>query len=668
VLNTSEGCGVLSRAEFSRKDRIGLIPRHLLITTTLARKKSVTSMAVHSYMANKRKMDSWRAVLAVFLMEERSNPRSFWRPYIRSLPRTLHHLPMFWGNQTRSWLQGSPFLKSVDENRKEIRKEWEHILHAVPALREEYNFEEYFCGGGAEKALVPLADLLNHRKHGSFTVSWGFNQKLDGFELKAFRDIGVGDALTDSYGESKSAEQFVRMYGFTPSAEEDEEEVDQEDQEQQQQQQNKEDNRKTKRMPVLLTRNVNVSHLFVLDATRRLYREEIENCDVFSISRRGDQKSPELCDQDDISAYVKESVKGDEQQQQQHRHTTTTLEETSKIYDAGKGTSSFRIRGKIRPKDRAPTYLEDARFLSYLRGVAQAYVDGFDKSVRDDTFKNEKSLQRHEAYALQAADFMLKHPHRAAKNGLNASLDAEYLAVRVFVEALDNVLESQGTTLSEDRGLLELSSKQSIEETMSAERRELGIDAAERDRWLVWTQGHDKKMTSSTISFNEQLALRHRIGEKRLLWMYRDLALEELNLMERMSRVISRRVNESTATSTLMMPDRPRFLCESFRALGREVWARWQKGSFWYKGYVTAVNFLHNDAGVTFNIRFDDGDMEDGILSSNVRWGSDPLELSRLGDLDGRVLFTDRNDVMKAIGMNNDDGDNVNEKKGDGES
>ena len=220
IFNTSEGCGVLSRASFSRKDRIGLIPRHLLITTSLAKKKSFTAMTVHSYMVNKRKVDSWRAVLGVFLLEERSNPRSFWKPYIRSLPRTLHHLPMFWGNQTRSWLQGSPFLKSVDENRKEIHREWEHILHAVPALREEYDFEEYLwaasivqsrsfaiaterdhkrCGGSAEKALVPLADLLNHRKHGSFTVSWGFNQKLDGFELKAFRDIANGDALTDSY-------------------------------------------------------------------------------------------------------------------------------------------------------------------------------------------------------------------------------------------------------------------------------------------------------------------------------------------------------------------------------------------------------------------------------------------------------------------------------------
>ena len=200
------------------------------------------------------------------------------------------------------------------------------------------------------------------------------------------------------------------MYGFTPSSEEDYSDDEKEENDE--------------KMPVLLTRNVNVSHLFVLDAVRRLYREKTRR-DLFSIPR-DEQKSFSSCDDDDDAAYAKES------------DTTsygTTFSETLGIYDARKGTSSFRIRGKIRPKDRTPIYLEDARFLGYLRGVSQAYVDGFEKSVADDNddddeeYQNEK-LQRHERFALQAADFMLKHPHRAAKNGLNASLDAEYLAVR----------------------------------------------------------------------------------------------------------------------------------------------------------------------------------------------------------------------------------------------
>ena len=38
---------------------------------------------------------------------------------------------------------------------------------------------------------------------------------------------------------------------------------------------------------------------------------------------------------------------------------------------------------------------------------------------------------------------MLKHPHRAAKNGLNVSLDAEYLAVRsVFIYSHSNTLST----------------------------------------------------------------------------------------------------------------------------------------------------------------------------------------------------------------------------------
>ena len=147
-----------------------------------------------------------------------------------------------------------------------------------------------------------------------------------------------------------------------------------------------------------------------------------------------------------------------------------------------------------------------------------------------------------------------------------------------------------------------------------------------------------EKMTSSTISFNEELALRHRIGEKRLLWMYRDLAMEELHVLEQMSRVVSRRTNESTATSTITMPDRPRFRCESLRALGREVWARWQK-VFWYKGHVTAVNILRDDAGVTFNVRFDDLVMWKTHIILKHSMGLRTFRVVRVGDLDGRFVY-----------------------------
>ena len=74
--------------------------------------------------------------------------------------------------------------------------------------------------------------------------------------------------------------------------------------------------------------------------------------------------------------------------------------------------------------------------MGYLRGITQAYTDGYVKSMkdhaRDSAIITSSSLQidEHERYAMQAADFMLKHPHRAAKNGLNASLLAEIIAVR----------------------------------------------------------------------------------------------------------------------------------------------------------------------------------------------------------------------------------------------
>ena len=60
------------------------------------------------------------------------------------------------------------------------------------------------------------------------------------------------------------------MYGFTPSAEEDFSGDD-------------EMTKENEKMPVLLTRNVNVSHLFVLDAVRDCI--EMRRRDVYTVPR-----------------------------------------------------------------------------------------------------------------------------------------------------------------------------------------------------------------------------------------------------------------------------------------------------------------------------------------------------------------------------------------------
>lgn len=48
--------------------------------------------------------------LSVFLLQEKKNPESFWKPYIDILPSDYASFPIFFNEEDLSWLTGSPFL------------------------------------------------------------------------------------------------------------------------------------------------------------------------------------------------------------------------------------------------------------------------------------------------------------------------------------------------------------------------------------------------------------------------------------------------------------------------------------------------------------------------------------------------------------------------------
>lgn len=48
--------------------------------------------------------------LSTFLLRERKNPDSFWKPYIDLLPSDYNCFPVFFSDDELKWLEGSPFL------------------------------------------------------------------------------------------------------------------------------------------------------------------------------------------------------------------------------------------------------------------------------------------------------------------------------------------------------------------------------------------------------------------------------------------------------------------------------------------------------------------------------------------------------------------------------
>ena len=60
-------------------------------------------------------------------------------------------------------------------------------------------------------AMAPFADMLNHRRPCSTT--WGYDDKREGFVVKATEDLERGQEIFDTYGQKSNADFFM-YYGF----------------------------------------------------------------------------------------------------------------------------------------------------------------------------------------------------------------------------------------------------------------------------------------------------------------------------------------------------------------------------------------------------------------------------------------------------------------------
>jgi len=603
------------------------------------------------------------------------------------------------------WLQSSPFKTAIINNRNELIREWRACIKSVPRLAEVHTLSEYLwaasivqsrsfalatekehnrCGAVSEKALVPLADLLNHRKEGDYSVSWGFDLKLDGFVLKAVKPLSPGAALTDSYGETKTAAQFVRMYGFTPTAQE------------------KGVSENSVGRPAMLTRSLNASFANVLEILQRLNRLQINSKDRASNEPSKNGMGGECQEPDSGRASTLLPL------ETSSKHTAEHLGEQLAEQLSGmksRRSSVFPLRAKLsRATHRTPSallYMEDARIMAFLRGVSEAYLSGFAKALESRVIPGKhlrgagteprSSAEARTMYCEVTAGTAALNAMKASQKTVMrvATAAAEELAARVFAALLEDALRSYGTSLEEDEAILRHSSKQDAAATRRAEEAEVLKAETEsmQDEIPAFykAEAFEETETPMVMSYNQLLALRLRIGEKRLLTALQNTAREEASLLQALARTkraeqtaeeegsndaggemtqeresisdqAPSQVEETYAAGSskthrrssvevdqafaAALPKHIVLMPELLRAIGKIVWGKWKKGNFWYKGYVAAVWVQDQRAAgePTFTIKFDDGDIEEHVIQQHILWGSDPVELG----LDGVRGFGDK--------------------------
>lgn len=213
--------GVHTLCKIPSNDCVLYVPKNFLMTNEVAMESKI-GRAIQKSGYEMRSEHSW---LAVYLMQEKHNQNSFWKPYIDILPDKYGNMPMLFGDLYRKFLKGS-YAITMGQNRMDsLRKEYDGICGQCPEFR-KYMFMEFVWGrlavitrifglnihGKKTSALVPYADMLNHITEKQ--TDWQYDDKLKGYTMITNRSVARGEQIFDSYGRKCNGRYFVN-YGFT---------------------------------------------------------------------------------------------------------------------------------------------------------------------------------------------------------------------------------------------------------------------------------------------------------------------------------------------------------------------------------------------------------------------------------------------------------------------
>lgn len=211
-------------ADITEGELLVQVPLQAMVTLDVARR----SPAGQAVLAAATEPPSANVLLTAHLLDEKRRPGSPIAPYLESLPAAFPTVPVFCPQDVLPLLRGSLAARLLIRRREAVLREVLALRRAVPALRGASIAELFWgstavitrvfgvtIGGAATEALVPFADMMNHRRPPD--ASWTFDEALGSFVIRASRDIRAGEEICGSYGRKANHRYFVH-YGFALEA------------------------------------------------------------------------------------------------------------------------------------------------------------------------------------------------------------------------------------------------------------------------------------------------------------------------------------------------------------------------------------------------------------------------------------------------------------------
>lgn len=224
--------GVHAARDITNDTCILYVPESHLMTSERAKESDICQALVRANC----QLRSAHSYLACYLLQERyKGARSFWKPYIDCLPRDYRNMPIFFDKDELKWLKGSFSREKIDDRHEDLTKEYENLVQHLPNQFNpaKYTYTDFVWArmvvitrifgmtikGNATDGLVPMADMLNHRRPGTDTT-WTYDDAVSGFTITTTNELVKGVEIYDSYGRKCNSRFFVN-YGFALEQNED---------------------------------------------------------------------------------------------------------------------------------------------------------------------------------------------------------------------------------------------------------------------------------------------------------------------------------------------------------------------------------------------------------------------------------------------------------------
>ena len=106
------------------------VPLNLIITLEMAFKSPIGKL-MYEMGLRQRLISPKHSFLGTYLLQERKKQSKF-DQYLDILPKSLSDFPIFFTDEEKDYLKGSPFLSQINEKIEDIKVDYNLICKEVP--------------------------------------------------------------------------------------------------------------------------------------------------------------------------------------------------------------------------------------------------------------------------------------------------------------------------------------------------------------------------------------------------------------------------------------------------------------------------------------------------------------------------------------------------------